>query len=91
MKDQPKYICPSCRCSNFRVIDSRPYESVIKRRRLCKSCGYKFNTYEIDEELYNKTLAIAANKDLIKKVCQEISKHILDSSSEIIEQVLSKI
>lgn len=40
--------CPYCSHENTRVIDSRPAEDncVIRRRRLCDSCGKRFTTYE---------------------------------------------
>lgn len=47
--------CPVCNGKTL-VCDSRfsKWEEVIKRRRKCKECGYRFNTYEIDEDLYFK-------------------------------------
>ena len=40
--------CPFCGEENTKVIDSRGQEdnSVIRRRRLCESCGKRFTTYE---------------------------------------------
>ncbi len=41
--------CPACNNSDSRVLDSRPVEdgSSIKRRRECPSCGKRFTTYEV--------------------------------------------
>lgn len=41
--------CPACNNSDSRVLDSRPVEdgSRIKRRRECPSCGKRFTTYEV--------------------------------------------
>jgi len=39
-------ICPSCRKSETRVVDSRDDESVVRRRRECLSCKHRFTTYE---------------------------------------------
>jgi|SRR5579875_823676 transcriptional repressor NrdR len=41
-------ICPSCRKSDTRVIDSRDDETVVRRRRECldPSCRHRFTTYE---------------------------------------------
>ena len=40
--------CPYCNGADTKVIDSRGQEdnSVIRRRRLCESCGKRFTTYE---------------------------------------------
>ena len=41
--------CPACNNSDSRVLDSRPVDdgSSIKRRRECSSCGKRFTTYEV--------------------------------------------
>jgi len=39
-------ICPTCRKSETRVVDSRDDESVVRRRRECLSCKHRFTTYE---------------------------------------------
>jgi transcriptional repressor NrdR len=44
--------CPICN-GDTKVIDSRLKEDgLIKRRRECKVCKHRFNTYELDEDLY---------------------------------------
>ena len=44
--------CPKCGHGDTRVIDSRMQESTnaIKRRRECRSCGYRFTTFERCED-----------------------------------------
>ncbi len=42
----PLLICPSCRKSETRVVDSRDDESVVRRRRECLGCKNRFTTYE---------------------------------------------
>jgi transcriptional repressor NrdR len=39
-------ICPACRKSETRVVDSRDDESVVRRRRECLDCKHRFTTYE---------------------------------------------
>jgi transcriptional repressor NrdR len=39
-------ICPKCQNPDTQVIDSRPSSLGIRRRRLCKECGYRFTTME---------------------------------------------
>ena len=38
--------CPYCSAEDTRVIDSRPAENTIRRRRQCEACGRRFTTYE---------------------------------------------
>jgi len=44
--------CPKCGSLNDKVIDSRQSKdgTVIRRRRECIDCGYRFTTYERFEE-----------------------------------------
>ena len=39
-------ICPTCRKSETRVVDSRDDENVVRRRRECLVCKHRFTTYE---------------------------------------------
>jgi transcriptional repressor NrdR len=39
-------ICPTCRKSETRVVDSRDDESVVRRLRECLACRHRFTTYE---------------------------------------------
>jgi transcriptional repressor NrdR len=44
-------LCPFCRQSESKVIDSRGSQDfVIRRRRECLNCGRRFTTYEKIEE-----------------------------------------
>ncbi len=44
--------CPQCGSLSDKVIDSRQSKdgTVIRRRRECLECGYRFTTYERFEE-----------------------------------------
>lgn len=41
--------CPYCNEKDTRVLDSRPLDEKIRRRRECVRCGRRFTTYEIVE------------------------------------------
>ncbi|MCH5205272.1 MAG: transcriptional repressor NrdR [Oscillospiraceae bacterium] len=43
--------CPECGFEESKVIDSRPTENKVRRRRECIQCGSRFTTYEIIEEI----------------------------------------
>ncbi|NCW28055.1 MAG: transcriptional repressor NrdR [Verrucomicrobia bacterium] len=40
--------CPKCNTEEDKVIDSRPWKdgAVVRRRRECLACNYRFTTYE---------------------------------------------
>lgn len=38
--------CPFCGHTETRVLDSRPHDERIRRRRECLGCGKRFTTYE---------------------------------------------
>ncbi len=39
-------ICPECKKSDTKVLDSRDDDRTIRRRRECLRCHYRFTTYE---------------------------------------------
>lgn len=43
--------CPFCGYAESKVVDSRPAENNIRRRRECLSCEKRFTTYETVESL----------------------------------------
>lgn len=43
--------CPVCGYPDSRVVDSRPADENIRRRRECSDCQKRFTTYEIIETL----------------------------------------
>lgn len=44
--------CPRCNCDDTRVIETRTTEEgrVVRRRRVCGSCSFRFTTYERVEQ-----------------------------------------
>ena len=47
--------CVECKLGDTRVIDSRDDEKIIRRRRQCLGCGFRFTTYE---KIENPTIRI---------------------------------
>ena len=39
-------LCPECKKSDTKVLDSRDDDRTIRRRRECLRCHYRFTTYE---------------------------------------------
>ncbi|EKU94459.1 Transcriptional repressor NrdR [Alloiococcus otitis] len=45
-------LCPRCNHNGTKVIDSRPADEgkAIRRRRECEECGFRFTTFERQEQ-----------------------------------------
>jgi len=61
-------LCPSCKKSDTRVIDSRDEEIQVKRRRCCLKCNYRFSTYETFE---SPKLRVIKKDGNIEQFCSE--------------------
>lgn len=48
--------CPECDCKDTQVLDSRPrgFGNMIRRRRRCLECEFRFTTYEVNETYLNQ-------------------------------------
>ena len=40
-------ICPKCKADATRVIQTKTCRKWLRRRRICKNCGYRFSTHEV--------------------------------------------
>ena len=89
--------CPSCASLDTQVKDSRPTEdsSVIRRRRVCLSCNFRFTTFErvqLRELVVIKRNGrrVPFDRDkLLRSVQIALRKRPVDP--ERIDQVVSKI
>src|SRR6202047_5077775 len=89
--------CPSCASLDTQVKDSRPTEdsSVIRRRRVCLSCNFRFTTFErvqLRELVVIKRNGRRAPFDrdkLIRSLSIALRKRPVEP--ERIEQMVSKI
>lgn len=87
--------CPECSCEDSKVIDSRPTENKVRRRRECVHCGYRFTTYEIVEEVplmvikKDNTIEPFDREKLVDKLCRAAVKRPI--TLEIIENMVEDI
>ncbi|OQA02564.1 MAG: Transcriptional repressor NrdR [bacterium ADurb.Bin400] len=44
-------LCPACKRSDTKVLDSRDEDHFVRRRRECLQCHYRFTTYERSEPI----------------------------------------
>ena len=56
--------CPQCHQNEIYIIESRKTRDATRRRRECKSCGYRDTTYEISSHFY---VEAEKNAQLVKK------------------------
>ena len=47
-------VCPRCKSTQLRCVDSRPVNGTVKRRRRCMKCGYRFSTVEVHAADFEK-------------------------------------
>jgi transcriptional repressor NrdR len=89
--------CPSCNSLDTQVKDSRPTEdsSVIRRRRVCIACNFRFTTFE-RVQLRELTVIkrngrrVPFDRDkLARSVAIAVRKRNVDP--ELIEQTVSRI
>jgi len=94
-------ICPTCRKSETRVVDSRDDETVVRRRRECLDprCKHRFTTYERMEaprlyvvkkdgrrEQYSREKVLSG----LRRACEKrpISDSQLESTAADVERAL---
>lgn len=91
--------CPNCKHSDSKVTDSRTISdgNVVRRRRECSKCNFRFTTYERIERMlpmivkkdgrrepFNKSKVLAG----MKKACQKrpVAMEELDKAAERLEE-----
>lgn len=46
--------CLNCGSDETKIVDVRDFTDMVRRRRACKKCGYRWNTVEIDESVFQR-------------------------------------
>ena len=91
--------CPACGCEESKVIDSRPTENKVRRRRECIQCGTRFTTYEIIEEVplmvikKDHTIEPFDREKLVDKLCRATVKRpvSLETIDNIVEDIAAEL
>ncbi len=87
--------CPECGFEESKVIDSRPTENKVRRRRECIKCGVRFTTYEIIEEIplmvikKDHSIEPFDREKLVERLCRATVKRPV--SLETIENMVDEI
>lgn len=71
--------CPNCGGYQVRTVDSRPYDSQVRRRKECTECKGRFNTIEIPLEEYKALKQKAAETFVI---CEKLEQLVADVRHE---------
>lgn len=91
--------CPECGCEESKVIDSRPTDNKVRRRRECIRCGTRFTTYEIIEEVplmvikKDHTIEPFDREKLVDKICRATVKRpvTLETVENIVEDIAAEL
>jgi len=91
--------CPECNCEDSKVIDSRPTENKVRRRRECIKCGYRFTTYEIVEEVplmvikKDNSIEPFDREKLVDRLCRAAVKRpiTLETIENMVEDIASEL
>lgn len=66
--------CPKCNACDWKVVDKRDTENLIRRRRQCKNCGARITTYEAEaSEL------IEPKSEHLKRIRRNILKSFIEN------------
>jgi transcriptional repressor NrdR len=84
--------CPSCGSLDTQVKDSRPTEdsSVIRRRRVCLSCNFRFTTFERVKLLRSVQIALRKRPVEPERIDQMVSKIVRELESQGESEVSSE-
>ena len=91
--------CPECGCEESKVIDSRPTENKVRRRRECIQCGARFTTYEIIQEVplivikKDHTIEPFDREKLVDRLCRATVKRpvSLETIENIVEEIAAEL
>lgn len=92
-------LCPSCKKSDTKVVDSRDEDIQVKRRRSCLKCDYRFTTYETFEI---PKLRVIKKDNSVEEFCAEkLSRGIKlslekrpfteEQTRDIIDQIIQQV
>lgn len=91
--------CPECGFNDSKVIDSRPTDNKIRRRRECLACKGRFTTYEIVENIplmvlkKNQTIEAFDREKLINRIFRATIKRPikLEQIEDMVESIVTEL
>lgn len=91
--------CPECNGEESKVIDSRPSDNKVRRRRECIQCGHRFTTYEIIEEVplmvikKDNSIEPFDREKLVDRLCRAAVKRpvTLETIENMVEEIAAEL
>lgn len=91
--------CPKCGFDDSKVVDSRPADEKIRRRRECLKCGFRFTTYEVIENIQllvkkkDGSLEPFDKQKLIERILRSTAKRPvnMDTLTEMVDGITAEI
>jgi transcriptional repressor NrdR len=92
-------LCPKCKYFESKVLDSRPSQSNIRRRRQCDNCQFRFTTIEEIKIFDIYVVKRSGRKELFNEkklemgIRKSFNKRTIDDAkiTVILQQVIEKI
>src|ERR1700704_5398054 len=89
--------CPNCNSLDTQVKDSRPTEdsSVIRRRRVCVACNFRFTTFDRDKLMRSVSISLRkrpVEPERVEKMVSTIVRELeTGGEAEISSEVIGEI
>ena len=77
-------LCPRCNGVSSRVLDVRYRDHIRRRERECRSCGFRWFTFEIPELTYEQSMTL----DEYQRLAQRTSRKELTPDQHLKNAVL---
>ncbi len=77
--------CPSCGSYQVRTVDSRPYDTQVRRRRECADCLERFNTIEILLEEHKSLKQQAADSLALSEMSLDDYRKLRQQTAELLD------
>jgi transcriptional regulator NrdR family protein len=71
-----KIICTNCGGEKFKVINKRNIDHMIWRRRECKTCKFRFTTFEFMVTKDKKAIKVLERFENFERELQELKQEI---------------
>lgn len=73
--------CERCSEDSVYVIENRRNSQGTRRRHVCKSCDFRFNTYEISEDNFK---AFVRSQQILNKITKALNLPSIEAHSTIL-------
>lgn len=75
--------CEKCGLANSSVIDSRPTDGFVRRRRVCLSCKNRWTTYEVGDSLMADIRILQGTPDITISAANKVVSMLRQAIGEL--------